>query len=149
MSVKEPTTEEKTEKNLEQESAGQLGQQASERITIEVLKQLIREHPKKVAHAATQSIQTSRRKLAALLLILGEDSARRIMAELNEHEKALSVSAVAGLRPVSLEEQSAILKEFTVAALRAVASLFGDPEFAKAITTPLPLPPFESSEEEK
>jgi len=53
--------------------------QAPESITIEVLKQLIRERPRPMAYALKQPLQTCLNRNAALLLLIGEDSAKRIV----------------------------------------------------------------------
>jgi hypothetical protein len=112
----------------------ELGTQAPERITIEVLKQLVRQNPKSMAYAA----QVPSMRLAALLMLLGEDTARLLFTELDPSVRQAIVHHLNCLTPVSLEEQTAILREFTSDALRANASLFANGEFAKAIQQPLP-----------
>jgi hypothetical protein len=110
------------------------GAQAPERITIEVLKQLIRRNPKSMAYAA----QVPFMRLAALLMLLGEDSARLLFPHLDPSVRQAIVHHLTSLAPVSLAEQIAILREFTNDALRANASLFSSSEFVEAIQKPLP-----------
>ena len=94
-----------------------------------------------MAFALSQLFEASLRRSAALLILLGEDSARLIMNELDPHERALLASSAANLSPVSLGEQTVILREFAEEALNANASLFGDVSFAEAIMKPIPPAP--------
>lgn len=130
-----PTSESRTNQTEIEAPADDLGiELVPERITIEVLKQLVRENPRKMAYAAI--LRPAFQKLACLFFLLGEDGARLLMNELDEHEKQVVLKHIAGLNPVSLDEQTQILREFTENALLANASVFSEVDFAKKLSVP-------------
>lgn len=106
-----------------------------EQITIEVLKQLTRENswkmsvaaclwasgevaslPPKAATAPLAGIQ----KLAALFLLLGEETAAMLLGYFDDSECEKMAWEMAMLQLINLEQQAEILKEFTERALRDI-----------------------------
>ena len=113
---------------LEMESG--IGQAATERITIEVLKQLTRENPPKMSQAVgnwlSQSIRDERntekafshlQKLATLLILLGEDGASILLKHFEERERELVAAEMVTLPIMNLSQQKIVIKEFTESAL--------------------------------
>ena len=98
----------------------------AERIMIEVLKQLIRENPVKMGLAAGQwlsgtieakpyivEVLSGLQKLAALLILMGEDSASILFKHFEDHEHESVARAMANLSRLTLEQQTEVLKAFT------------------------------------
>jgi flagellar motor switch protein FliG len=74
---------------------------------------------------------TKLQKLAALLIILGPDSAAQILKNLDEHEvEAVSVE-MSKLPVVSQELQREVLREFSEVAVQASTGILGGANFAK------------------
>lgn len=76
---------------------------------------------------------TQLQKLAALMILLGEDSASTMLKSFDDNERELISAEMANLPLMNLEEQTAVLKEFTEMALQANASLGGSVEYTKAV----------------
>lgn len=72
-------------------------------------------------------------KLAALLILLGEDSASIMLKNFDDNERELISAEMANLPLMTLEEQTAVLKEFTEMALQANAALGGSVEYTRAV----------------
>lgn len=72
-------------------------------------------------------------KLAALLILLGEDSASIMLKSFDDNERELISSEMANLPLMNLEQQTAVLKEFTEMALQANAALGGSVEYTRAV----------------
>jgi flagellar motor switch protein FliG len=70
-------------------------------------------------------------KLAALLIILGPESAAGILKNLNEHELESVSQEMAKLNVVGQELQREILREFSEVAVQASTSILGGVNFAK------------------
>jgi flagellar motor switch protein FliG len=70
-------------------------------------------------------------KLAALLIILGADSASELLKNLDEDELEAVSAEMAGLTFISQEMQLEILQEFTDVAVAASAAVLGGPGYAK------------------
>lgn len=113
----------------------ELGHQAPERIMIEVLRQLTRENPFKMSVAARtwalgklntlqdQNLQEKTplsvvQRIAALLILLGEDTASLLLSHFDETQTESIALEMANLRLINLEAQTTVLKEFTEMALR-------------------------------
>jgi len=79
------------------------------------------------------SKMTKLQKLAALLIILGPDSAAQILKNLDEHELEAVSSEMAKLTIISLELRQEILKEFTDIALQASGSVLGGANYARGV----------------
>ena len=72
-------------------------------------------------------------KLAALMILLGEDSASIMLKSFDDNERELISSEMANLPLMTLEEQTSVLKEFTEMALQANAALGGSVEYTRAV----------------
>lgn len=72
-------------------------------------------------------------KLAALMILLGEDSASILLKHFDDNERELISAEMANLPLMNLEQQTAVLKEFTEMALQANASLGGSVEYTRAV----------------
>lgn len=72
-------------------------------------------------------------KLAALLIILGTDSAVQVLKNLEEHEMQMVTAAMAKISLISQDLQLEILHEFSDVAIQAGTSLRGGVEFAQAV----------------
>ena len=100
-----------------------------ERITIAVLKNLINENPKRMAYV----LQVHFRRMATLLVLIGEDSARLLVANLDEHERLVAMKHTAELHSVGLAGQTNVLRDFTEVALLVNSALFGSKEFSNSL----------------
>jgi flagellar motor switch protein FliG len=76
---------------------------------------------------------THLQRLAALLILLGEDSASILLKHFDDNERELISAEMANLPLMNLEQQTAVLKEFTEMALQANAALGGSVEYTKAV----------------
>jgi flagellar motor switch protein FliG len=74
---------------------------------------------------------TKIQKLAALLIILGPDSAAQLLKNLNQEELEAVSSEMTLLTYISQEMQQEILAEFTEVAVTASTAVTGGPAFAK------------------
>ena len=72
-------------------------------------------------------------KLAALLVILGPDSAAQMLKNLDEHELEAVSMEMSKLGIVSQEMQAEILKEFTDVAVQASTGVLGGVSFTKSV----------------
>jgi flagellar motor switch protein FliG len=103
------------------------------RIAIEVLKQLTREDPSKISVAARfwtdgkqldvpvdlpKTAFSANQKLAAILIMLGEEVASMILGQFDNAECERVAWDLSMLPTMNLEQQTAILKDFTELALR-------------------------------
>ncbi|MGD1019085.1 MAG: flagellar motor switch protein FliG [Verrucomicrobiia bacterium] len=75
---------------------------------------------------------TRPQKLAALLIVLGPDSAAEVLRALDEPDIAAVTAAMAELHVIDHRLQQEILREFSDVAVSASAGLRGGVEFAKA-----------------
>jgi len=67
------------------------------------------------------------------LILLGEDSASILLKYFDDNERELISAEMANLPLMNLEQQTAVLKEFTEMALQANAALGGSVEYTKAV----------------
>ncbi|MGD0410538.1 MAG: flagellar motor switch protein FliG [Verrucomicrobiota bacterium] len=77
------------------------------------------------------SSMTKLQKLAALLIILGADSASELLKNLDEDELEAVSAEMARLTFISQEMQLEILQEFTAVAVAASAAVLGGPGYAR------------------
>jgi len=77
------------------------------------------------------SSMTKLQKLAALLVILGADSASELLKNLDEQELEAVSAEMARLTFISQEMQQEILREFTDVAVAASAAILGGPGYAQ------------------
>jgi flagellar motor switch protein FliG len=76
---------------------------------------------------------TQIQKLAALLILLGEDSASIMLKSFDDNERELISAEMANLPLMNLDQQTSVLKEFTEMALQANAALGGSVEYTRAV----------------
>lgn len=76
---------------------------------------------------------TGLQKLAALLILLGEDSAALILKSFDDNERELVCAEMANLPMLGLDQQQTILKEFTEMAVEANSALGGSVEYTRAV----------------
>ena len=76
---------------------------------------------------------THLQKLAALLILLGEDSASILLKYFDDNERELISAEMANLPLMNLEQQTSVLKEFTELALQANAALGGSVEYTRTV----------------
>jgi len=74
---------------------------------------------------------TRAQKLAALLVILGPDSAAQVLRDLDEHQVTAVTAAMAALPPLSPETQAGVLAEFSDLAVQVTTAVRGGIEFAQ------------------
>ncbi len=87
-----------------------------------------------VSAAATDiSKMTKIQKLAALLVILGPESAAQILKNLDEHELEAVSSEMSKLTLISQELQQEILKEFSEVAVQASTAILGGLEYTQTV----------------
>jgi flagellar motor switch protein FliG len=72
-------------------------------------------------------------KLAALLIVLGPESAAQILKSLEEHEMQMISGAMAKIPMISHDVQVEILREFSEVAVQASTSLRGGIEFTQSV----------------
>ena len=72
-------------------------------------------------------------KLAALLILLGEEAAGMILKTFDKNERELVCSEMANLPMLDLEKQQSILREFTERAVAANSALEGSEEYTKKV----------------
>lgn len=75
---------------------------------------------------------TRAQKLAALLILIGPESAAQVMKNLNEHELDSIASEMAKIPMIPVETQWEILKEFSGVALEASTSVLGGVAYTQA-----------------
>jgi flagellar motor switch protein FliG len=76
---------------------------------------------------------THLQKLAALLILLGEESASIMLKHFDDNERELISAEMANLPLMTLDQQTAVLKEFTEMALQANAALGGSVEYTRSV----------------
>ena len=81
--------------------------------------------------AAEVAKMTKIQKLAALLVMLGEESAGRLLKVLDEHELDAVSSEMSKLGLISREVQCEILREFNAVAVEASTAVLGGPDFTR------------------
>ena len=72
-------------------------------------------------------------KLAALMILLGEEAAGIILKTFDKNERELVCSEMANLPMLDLEKQQTILREFTERAVAANSALEGSEEYTKKV----------------
>ena len=87
----------------------------------------------KESQSATPKGMTQIQKLAALLILLGEDSASILLKNFDDNERELISAEMANLPLMNLDQQTSVLKEFTEMALQANAALGGSVEYTRSV----------------
>ena len=76
---------------------------------------------------------TSAQKLAAFLIIMGEDAAAEIVKQFDDNERELVCAEMANLPLLDAVEQGAVLQEFTAMAIQAQSGVSGNVEFTRKV----------------
>src|ERR1700743_3657112 len=79
------------------------------------------------------SKMSKQQKLAALLIIIGPDSASQLLKNLDEHELEAISAEMAKLQVVTSEMRAEILKDFSEVAVQASASVLGGAGYARGV----------------
>ena len=80
-----------------------------------------------------QAKLTQVQKLAALMILLGEDAAGIILKTFDKNEREQVCAEMANLPMLNLEEQQKILREYTEMAVEAISSLEGSEDYTKRV----------------
>jgi flagellar motor switch protein FliG len=84
------------------------------------------------ANTTTRAMSTIQ-KLAALLILLGEESASILLKSFDDNERELVSAEMANLPLMDLEQQTLVLREFTEMALQANTALGGSVEYTRNV----------------
>ena len=76
---------------------------------------------------------TQVQKLAALMILLGEDAAGIILKTFDKNEREQVCAEMANLPMLNMEEQQKILREYTETAVEAISSLEGSEDYTKRV----------------
>jgi len=76
---------------------------------------------------------TATQKLAAFLVIMGEDAAAEIMKNFDDNERELVCAEMANLPLLDSTQQGAVLQEFTLMAVEARNSISGGVDFTRSV----------------
>lgn len=76
---------------------------------------------------------TKTQKLAALLVVLGQEAAAKILNEFDEREVESISTEMAKITFISVALQQCLLKEFSSVAMQAVTSAIGGPQYARDV----------------
>ena len=76
---------------------------------------------------------TASQKLAAFLVIMGEDAAAEIMKNFDDNERELVCAEMANLPLLDSTQQGAVLQEFTLMAVEARNSISGGVDFTRSV----------------
>jgi flagellar motor switch protein FliG len=84
--------------------------------------------------AATGPVRlTPTQKMAALLVLLGEESANILLKSLDDNERELVSSEMVNLPLMTVEQQTSVLKEFTEMAIQANSGVSGSVEYTRMV----------------
>lgn len=72
-------------------------------------------------------------KMAALLVLLGEECASILLKGLDDNEREMISAEMVHLPMIDVEEQAAVLREFTGMAIRANSGIGGSVEYTRAV----------------
>ena len=72
-------------------------------------------------------------KLAAFLVVMGEDAAAEILKNFDDNERELVCAEMANLPLLDSNQQGAVLQEFTEMAVEARSGISGSVDFTRAV----------------
>jgi flagellar motor switch protein FliG len=78
-------------------------------------------------------VLNSTQKLAAFLIIMGEDAAAEIVKKFDDNERELVCAEMANLPSLDAVQQGAVLQEFTSMAIEAQSGVSGNVEFTRKV----------------
>lgn len=76
---------------------------------------------------------TPSQKMAALLVLLGEESASILLKGLDDNEREMISAELVNLPMLTVEQQTAVLREFTGMAIQANAGVGGSVEYTRSV----------------
>ncbi|MSR42749.1 MAG: flagellar motor switch protein FliG [Pedosphaera sp.] len=76
---------------------------------------------------------TATQKLAALMILLGEDTASILLKAFDDNERELVSAEMSNLPMLNLEQQTTVLQEFTEMALQANSALVGSVDYTRNV----------------
>ena len=87
----------------------------------------------KAKKGPTASSLTRTQKLAAFLVIMGEESAATIIKKFDDNERELICAEMANLPLLDAADQGAVLQEFTTMAVEATSSVSGTVDYTRKV----------------
>ena len=89
---------------------------------------------RKKKKGASQGLQlTQSQKLAAFLIVMGEDAAADIVKNFDDNERELVCAEMANLPLLDAADQGAVLQEFTTMAVEATSSVGGSVDYTRKV----------------
>ncbi len=86
-----------------------------------------------MAQAIKQEEMTPTQKLAALMILLGEDTAAAMLKSFDDNERELVCAEMANLPMLDQEKQGIVLQEFTEMAISASSGVTGSVEYTRKV----------------
>ena len=86
-----------------------------------------------MAQAPKQDAMTPTQKLAALMILLGEDTAAAMLKSFDDNERELVCAEMANLPMMDQEQQGIVLQEFTEMAIAASSGVTGSVDYTRKV----------------
>jgi len=86
-----------------------------------------------MAQAIKQEEMTPTQKLAALMILLGEDTAAAMLKSFDDNERELVCAEMANLPMMDQEQQGVVLQEFTEMAIAASSGVTGSVDYTRKV----------------
>ena len=86
-----------------------------------------------MAQAPRQDAMTPTQKLAALMILLGEDTAAAMLKSFDDNERELVCAEMANLPMMDQEQQGIVLQEFTEMAIAASSGVTGSVDYTRKV----------------
>jgi len=86
-----------------------------------------------MALAPKIEVMTATQKLAALMILLGEDTAAEMLKSFDDNERELVCAEMANLPMMDQEQQGIVLQEFTEMAIAASSGVTGSVEYTRKV----------------
>ena len=86
-----------------------------------------------MAQALKQGEMTPTQKLAALMILLGEDTAAAMLKSFDDNERELVCAEMANLPMMDQEQQGVVLQEFTEMAIAASSGVTGSVDYTRKV----------------
>jgi len=86
-----------------------------------------------MAQAPKVEVMTATQKLAALMILLGEDTAAEMLKSFDDNERELVCAEMANLPMMDQEQQGIVLQEFTEMAIAASSGVTGSVDYTRKV----------------
>ena len=86
-----------------------------------------------MAQASRMEVMTPTQKLAALMILLGEDTAAEMLKSFDDNERELVCAEMANLPMMDQEQQGVVLQEFTEMAIAASSGVTGSVDYTRKV----------------